>query len=76
MATMTPSRLNRVSSAISLLGALILAFVFNRPDYGFVWLSASIVWFVMSLRKKRDSPAEPAPVRRIARRLSRLILWG
>ncbi len=67
--------LNLVSAIGSLVGALVLMML-GQVVSGLIWIAASIVWLSLAVAVLRDPSAEPNPVRRMLRRLSRLLMFS
>ena len=73
---MTVARVSLLTSLISLAGAL-LSFVLLNGAVGTFWLAFSLVWLVISIvQVRKGRVVEPAPLRRLSRRFSRLLLWS
>jgi hypothetical protein len=69
------SRLNLLSALVSFtLGWILLAM--GQSWSGIVWLICSLVWLCLSVAQRGASISEPNPARRLARRLSRLLIWS
>ena len=67
--------LNLITALLSLSGA-ILWMALGNVVLGLVWLGLSAVWAgaaILSLARRQT--VEAAPVRRLARRISRMLLW-
>jgi hypothetical protein len=71
---MTPARLNLICAALAFVGSLILA-AFGIVS-AFIWLAASLVWLILALSRRRTLATVDSPGRKIARRLSRLLLFS
>ena len=72
---MVPARLNVLSALISMVGSFTFLVTSSVPR-GLIWFTISIVWFVMAARSRGKSLRVESPSRRIARRLSRLLLFS
>lgn len=69
------SQFNLIAALASLAGASVLL-MFGEVVGGLIWLAASAVWLVLAFFTRRKPGREPFPLRRLARRLSRLFLYG
>ncbi len=69
------NRLNLVTALVSLAAALVWILI-GQTAAGMIWLVCSLVWVVLALAGLRSSEYEPSPARRLARRLSRMLLWS
>jgi drug/metabolite transporter superfamily protein YnfA len=72
---MTKARFNLISALCSMLGGFILIVVLHSGS-GFFWMIASIIWLVLALLRRGDAERLEHADRRIARRLSRLLLFS
>ena len=72
---MTVSRLNLLTALLSLIGALVALFLGNAL-VGLLWLAITLVWLLLAVRAAGKRDYEHQPFSRLARRLSRLLLWG
>jgi hypothetical protein len=73
---MTLVALNLWTALASFAGALLFL-ALGHVASGMVWLLASLVWIgaaVFGLARRPDV-AEPAPIKRMGRRLSRMIMF-
>lgn len=68
-------RLN-VLTAVASLGASCVWLVIGQNVTGLIWLVCSLVWLALGVAQMRSPASEPHPMRRFARRLSRLLLWS
>lgn len=68
-------RLNVLSAFIS-LAVSCLWLAIGQTATGFIWLVCSLIWLVLGIAHLRTSDTEPHPMRRLARRLSRLLIWS
>jgi hypothetical protein len=72
---MRRSHVSLVTATFSLLGA-VTWLAFGRSIPGLLWLALSIGWLLTAIIQWTKSDAiEPAPVQRLLRRFSRLILF-
>lgn len=69
------SQLNLIAALASLVGAFVLL-IFGDVVGGLIWLAASVVWLVLAIFSRRRRERAPFALRRLARRLSRLLLYG
>jgi len=69
------SEFNLIAALASLVGASVLL-IFGDVVGGLIWLAASLVWMALAFFTRRRPGREPFPLRRLARRLSRLFLYG
>ncbi len=69
------AHLNLWSALLSLLGSVVWLVLGEAPS-GLVWLAASLVWVALAIGYARNPSTEPHPLRRLARRVSRLLLFG
>lgn len=69
------SRLNLLTALVSLCASAVW-FAYGENATGLIWLVCSLVWLVLAIAHLRSSTDEPNPVRRLARRLSRMLLWS
>jgi hypothetical protein len=69
------NRLNLWTALVSLVASGVW-FVAGQVATGFVWLVCSLVWLILAIVRLRSTVIEPDPVSRLARRLSRMLLWG
>ncbi len=70
------SRLNLLTAVVA-LGASLVWFATGQIATGLIWLGCSVVWLALALyRCFRPSIGEPNPMGRLARRLSRMLLWS
>jgi hypothetical protein len=67
--------LNALTALISLLASGVW-FAIGQSFAGLIWLVCSLVWLALAIAYLRSSAEEPNPVRRLARRLSRMLLWS
>lgn len=67
--------LNLVSAGLAVLGG-ILWLLLGEAVPGLVWLGVSLVWLLLAGRSLSDTERERFPFRRLARRISRLLLFG
>ncbi len=69
------SRLNLLSALVSfVLSCVWLAM--GQSVSGIIWLVCSLVWLALSLAPGESSATEDHPTTRLARRLSRLLMWS
>ncbi len=69
------SHLNLLTALLSLLGSLIYLAT-GDAVVGLVWLAISLVWLVVGIYTlSRSGETEEFPLRRLARRLSRLLMF-
>ncbi|HVX65731.1 MAG TPA: hypothetical protein VHA11_03970 [Bryobacteraceae bacterium] len=68
-------RLNLLT-ALGSLGGSAVWFATGQSATGFIWLVASLIWLGAATMRFRLPAEEPAPAKRLARRLSRMLLWG
>ncbi len=69
------SRLNVLAAVISsVAGCLWLAM--GDALSGLIWLACSLVWLTLAITRRSSSISEPHPVKRLAHRISRLLLWS
>ena len=67
--------LNLLTALVSLVGALIYLFLGNTVP-GLVWLLFSLFWLAAAVYSTlKSNPLQPSPIRHVARRLSRMLLW-
>ncbi len=71
---MTTGRLNKLSAAFCATGAVLL-FAVREPFAAFLWILLSLIWFLTGFTRRGRRP-EPAPGRKLARRISRLLMWS
>ena len=63
-------------AALISLGASFVWFATGQVATGVIWLVCSVVWLGVGLVRLRSPATEPEPMRHLARRLSRLLLWS
>lgn len=68
-------RLNLLTALASLAGACLWLAIGQNPT-GLIWLVCSLVWLILGVAHAKSSKREPDSMRRLARRVSRLLLWG
>jgi len=67
--------LNPLTALLSLVGSLIYLFT-GSVVVGVVWLAISLVWLAIGIYTlSRSSETEEFPLRRLARRFSRLLMF-
>jgi hypothetical protein len=67
--------LNLLTALLSLVGSLIYLFTGNVV-VGVVWLGISLAWLAIGIYTlSRSSETEEFPLRRLARRFSRLLMF-
>jgi len=71
---MAPARINFLSAVIALAGSMIL--VIAQMPSAYIWFASSIVWFLLATSKRGSSSMVEFPGRRIARRVSTLLLFS
>jgi hypothetical protein len=69
------SRLNFVTALVAFLASGVW-FAAGQNVTGVVWLACSLVWLALAIARLRSPAVEPHPASRLARRVSRLLLWG
>ncbi len=71
-------KLNRLNCVTALVVFLVSAvwFATGQNVTGLIWLVCSLVWLTLALARLRSPAVEPHPSRRLARSLSRLLLWS
>jgi hypothetical protein len=72
---MTLNRLNVLCALISFVASCIWLAMGQVPS-GLIWLACSLGWLTLGIIRRGSSIHEPHPMRRIANRLSRLLLWS
>jgi hypothetical protein len=72
---MTRSQLNLVMAVASFVGS-VGWFAIGQNPTGLIWFIGSLIWLIIAICRMRDSAEEPRPLARLARRLSRLLLWS
>ncbi len=69
------SRLNLLTAAVALIASVVW-FAIGQVWAGIVSTACSLVWLVLAIARLRSPASEPGPARRMARRLSRLLIWS
>ena len=67
--------LNLLTAVVSLCASLAW-FAAGQNATGLAWLAGSLVWLALSIYRLRSPSTEPEPIARMARRLSRMLLWS
>lgn len=68
-------RLNLLTALVSLVASVVWL-AFGQNATGLIWLVVSVVWLALALARFQSSIHEPNPASRLARRLSRMLLWS
>ena len=68
-------RVNLIAALISLAGACVW-FATAQTVTGMIWLVCSLVWLASGVAHRRSLATEREPMKRLARRVSRLLLWS
>jgi hypothetical protein len=69
------NRLNFITALVAFLASGVW-FATGQNVTGLIWLACSLVWLALAIARLRSSAVEPHPASRVARRLSRLLLWS
>ena len=68
-------KVHALAAAAALAGS-VLWFVSAQYATGLIWLAAGAVWLAAAAKRRRSPECEPRPANRLARKLSRLLLWS
>jgi hypothetical protein len=69
------ARLNLLSALICTIASWFW-FALGEVLAGSTWLACSLVWLFLAITRRYQPATEPHPRHRLARRLSRLLLWS
>jgi hypothetical protein len=72
---MKVNRLNLLTALVSFAASGVWLAT-GQSATGLVWLICSVAWLTLAIAGFRASTDEPHPLRRLARRLSRMLIWS
>ena len=72
---MTAAQVNLLAALISLAASLVWLLLGDAPS-GLLWFGVSLVWFLIGVLTLNRKEPDAHPVRTLARKLSRLLLFG